>query len=104
MADFSRLRTRCDRHRLGGNRRASDAVVGESARRHDLGIVEIAPVDDDGILQPLVQTIQIQAGEFIPFGEDQESIGVASRFISVTGVFDARIQNFFRALLCRRIA
>ena len=65
---------------FGCSRRSSDAVVGESTRRHGLGIIEIAPINHNGILQLLMQAIQIQAGEFIPFGEDQKSVGSAGGF------------------------
>ena len=44
-------------------------------RRHDRGIIKVAAINHDRILQLLLQAIQIQAGELLPFGEDQESIG-----------------------------
>ncbi len=72
-------------------------------RGHGVGIIEIAAINHDGILQLLVQSIQIQAGKFVPFRENQKSIGSVGRFIGVTGVFDTRIQNFFGPLLRRRI-
>ena len=72
-------------------------------RRHRLGIIKIASINHDGILQLPVQAIQVQAGEFIPFGEDQESIGSAGRLVGVTRVLDTRIQNLPRPLLRRRI-
>ncbi len=89
MAGFPRRDYGLNRHRFGHCRRSSDAIVSKSMRRHGIGIIEIAPVDYDRILQLPVQAIQIQAGKLIPFGENQKSISSTSRFVGVTGVFDA---------------
>jgi len=72
-------------------------------RCHDVGIIKIAAINDDGIFQLPVQAIQVQVGEFIPFGEDQESVGSARCFIGVSRILYARIQNLPRALVRCRI-
>src|ERR1700722_3242378 len=52
-------------------RGATDAEIGEAVFHHDLRIVEVASVDDDGITQGLVEAIQVQFGELGPVGQDE---------------------------------
>ena len=50
---------------------------------HDIGIVKVATVDDDGITKGLVEPVKVQGGEFRPVGKDDQSIGVLGRSIGV---------------------
>ena len=73
---------------MGGG--ASYAVVGEAFSGHHFGIIQIAPVDHDGILQFLAEPVEIEVGEFLPLGKDQQGIRAVSRFISGVGETDVR--------------
>ena len=68
---------------------AADAVVGEALSGHDFGIVEVTSVDHDGILEFLAQAAEIEIGELLPLGEDQQSISAVGGFIRRVGEGDA---------------
>ena len=82
----------------GGSRGTADAVVSETARRHGVGIIEIAAVDHDRVSQFLENTVQIERGKFLPLGQDQQCVGAACRFVWVSDKLRAGIQNFPGAL------
>jgi len=67
----------------------ANAVVGETFRGHDFGIVQVAPVNHDGILHLLAEAVEIEVGEFLPLGEDQQSVGAAGRLVSRVSERDA---------------
>src|SRR5271156_2090181 len=98
MAGFPRRDGCLDGWRFGRCRWSSNAVVSESVRGHGIGIIKIAPINHDGILQLLVQAIQIQAGEFVPLRENQQSVSVAGGSIGGGRVLDTRIENLSRPL------
>ena len=60
---------------------AAHAVVGEAVRRHHFGIIQVAAIDHDGILEFLAQAVEIELGELLPLGEDQQRIGAAGGFV-----------------------
>src|SRR6202044_2744036 len=99
MASFPRRDGCLEGWRFGRGRRSSDAVVSESVRGHGIGIIKITPIDHDGILQLLMQAIQIQAGEFVPFRENQESVSVPGGSIGISRVLNTRIENLSRPLV-----
>ena len=50
---------------------------------HDIGIVEVATVNDDGITEGLVEQVKVQGGEFSPVGEDEQRIGILRGSVGV---------------------
>ena len=76
------------RNAIGVRVRASNAVIAEAFIGHHLGI-QIAPVNYDGIVQVLADTVEIKVGEFFLLREDQQSIGAMGRLISGAGEGDA---------------
>jgi hypothetical protein len=69
--------------------RASNAVIAEAFSGDHLGIIQIAPVNYDGMLQVLAETVETKVGEFFPLREDQQSIAAVGRVISGAGEGDA---------------
>ena len=57
------------------------AVVGEAIRRHDLGIIQVPPVNHDGILEFPVEPVEIKIGELFPLGENQQCIGATGSLV-----------------------
>ncbi len=76
-------------HAVGMRGRAAYAVIGESLRRHDFGIVQVAAVDHDRVLQFLAKAIEIEVRELFPLGEDQQGIGALGCFVGGVGEGDA---------------
>ena len=77
------------RNAIGVRVCASNAIIAEAFSGHDLGIIQIAPVNYDGMLQVLAETVEAKVGEFFPLREDQQSIGAVGRLISGAGEGDA---------------
>ena len=70
---------------FGMSGRAAHTVVGEALGGHDLGIIQVASVDHDGILEFLAQAAEIEIGEFLPLGENQQSVGAVGGFVGGVG-------------------
>ena len=68
---------------------AAHAVIGEALRRHYFGIIQVAAVDHDGVLEFVAQALEIEVGELFPFGEDQQGVGALGRFVGRVGELDA---------------
>src|SRR6266849_7733796 len=77
---------------------ASYAVVSEAVGCHHFGIIQVAAVDHDGIFEFLVEAAQIEIGEFLPLGEDQQGIGAVGRFVGGVREFNAGVHHFLGAL------
>src|SRR5271168_4837549 len=61
----------------------TDAEISKAVFHHDIGIVEVATINDDGITKGLVEPVDIQGGEFGPIGQDEQSVGVVRCSISI---------------------
>ncbi len=53
---------------------------------HDIWIVEVAAIEDDGITKRLVEPVEIEGGEGGPVGEDEEGVSVVGRGIRAVDV------------------
>ena len=82
---FLPLPENCSGYAVGMSGGAADAVIGEAFRRHDLGIVQIASVNDDGIPQFLAKAVEIEVGELLPFREDEQGIGAMRGLVGGVG-------------------
>src|SRR5580692_4232469 len=82
---------------------ASHAVVGEAVCRHYFGIIQVAAIDHDGIFEFLVEAGEIEVGELLPLGEDEQGVGAAGRFVGGVGVFESRVHCFLGAFHGRGI-
>jgi len=60
---------------------ASYAVISEAVGGHQFGIIEVAPVDDDGVFEFLVEAGEVEGGELFPLGENQERIRAMRSFV-----------------------
>ena len=63
------------RHSSVNAARTPHTVIRESVLHHHCRIVQIPPIEHDGILHQRAQTFQIQRREFFPLGQDQQRIG-----------------------------
>jgi len=63
-------------------------------------MIQVPAVDYDGILQLGMQLFEVERGEFLPFGKDQQSVGVAGSCIRAFGKLDARRLRFLGTLQC----
>src|SRR5580700_1131914 len=81
---------------MGGG--SSYGIIGEAISRHHCGIIQVAAVNHDGILEFIVEAAEIQVGELLPFSEDQQSIGVGGRLVGGARKFNAGAHHFLRAL------
>src|SRR5215472_11790390 len=72
---------------------AANAEVIQAGVCHLLQCVQVAPVQNDGIIQELLNARQIQSCEFFPFGQNQQSIGPVSRCVGIGRVSDAFTQQ-----------
>src|SRR5580698_3839447 len=72
---------------VGGG--AANAVVGETVSGHDLRIIQVAAVDHDGVLEFLAKAGKVEAGEFLPLGEDEQGVGVMGCCVGRLGESDA---------------
>ena len=82
---FKARRKRRIRERGGIDSGPTDADVGESVLLHDLGVEEVAAIDDDGIAQGGVDALQVEGGELAPVGENEQGVGVAGGGIGILG-------------------
>jgi hypothetical protein len=57
---------------------ASHAVIGEAVGCHHFGIIQVAAVDHDGVLEFLMEAAEIEVGELLPLGEDEQGVGAVA--------------------------
>ena len=67
---------------------ASDGAVLESGVSEFLGVVDVAAVDDEGVLHGLLHHAEARHAELLPFGDEQQSVGVEQCFVHVVAVND----------------
>ena len=62
----------------------------EPGRAHDVGLVQVAPVEDQRLLHAPVQHVEVGTAEFLPLGDDDEGVGAFARSERIGGERDAR--------------
>src|ERR1017187_3549890 len=73
-------------------------VLSYRKRGHHFGIVQVASINDDGILEFLAEAVEIEVGEFLPLREDEQSVGAVGRLVSGVGEGDVGRDYFLGAL------
>ena len=64
---------------------ASYAVIGEAVPCHYLGIIKVSAIDHDGVFEFLTEAAEIEVGELLPLGEDEQGVGAVSGFVGRIG-------------------
>src|SRR5581483_1502348 len=59
-------------------------------------IVNIAPVENDGLLQQLLDEREVRAAEFVPFGHDKKRVGALEGVVIAAEIADAIAEDLFR--------
>ncbi len=57
----------------------------ESGFSKFLGVVDVATVDDDGVLHGLFHHAEARHAELFPFGDEQQCVGIEQCFVRVIG-------------------
>ena len=76
---------------------ASDGAVFESGFGEFLGVVDIATVDDEGVLHGLFHHAEARHAELFPFGDEQQSVCVEQGFVHVAAINDLLRDGLFRS-------
>src|SRR6266581_57126 len=71
--------------RLG---RATNALVGKAKRRHVLGAIDVAQIDDHGSRHLAFQPLKIERAELHPFRHDHQCVGTARAYVGIVAIFD----------------
>ena len=96
-AFFDAVAHDCGGDAIGMAGGASYAVIGEAVRRHHFGIIQVAAIDHDGILEFAIEAIEIEVGEFLPLGKDQQGVGAGGGFVGGAGIFEIAVHGFLSA-------
>ena len=67
---------------------AADGAVFESRFGEFLGVVDVAAVDDEGVLHGLLHHAEARHAELLPFGDEQQCVGIEQSFVHVVAVDD----------------
>ena len=67
---------------------AADGAVFESGFGEFLRVVDVATVDDEGVLHGLLHHAEARHAELFPFGDEQECVGIEQCFVHVVAVGD----------------
>src|SRR5438067_3587593 len=76
---------------------AANAAIRETETPQQGGVVDVAPVDDDGPAHQLLHTCHVELPELVPFGDEHERIRTSGHLVRVLPIFDLR-QQHLRAL------
>src|SRR5437899_5026211 len=71
------------------DRGAADREVGEAVLAHDLGLVQVPPVEDDRLAQELLHAREVGAAKLVPLGDDEQRIRVLERLVVHPVIGDA---------------
>src|SRR5690625_7625087 len=78
--------------------RTPDTEVVESGLRYTLRIVQVAAVEDDGLLQGRFDAVEVRTAELIPFRADDQRIRSFENAVVIRGVFGDVAQHGTRRL------
>ncbi len=68
---------------------AADAVVGEAQGGHAGGFVEVAAVEDDGVVEEAAHDFEVGVSELVPLGGDGEGVGAFEAAVGAVAVGQA---------------
>src|SRR5437764_6198221 len=80
----------------GAHRRAPDREVGEAVLAHDLGLVEVAAVEDDRAAEEPLHAREVRPAELVPLGHDEERVGADEGLVVDAMAGDARAEDLAR--------
>src|SRR5689334_3296799 len=60
---------------------AADRQVGEAVLAHDLGLVEVPAVEDDGPPEEPLHAREVGTAELVPLRDDEQGVGVLERLV-----------------------
>ena len=64
------------------------ALYSNPASASSLGVVDVATVDDEGVLHGLFHHAEARHAELLPFGDEQQSVCVEQGFVHVIAIND----------------
>ena len=67
---------------------AADGAVFESSVGEFLGVVDVATVDNEGVLHGLLHHAEARHAELLPFGHEEKGVGIEQSFVHVVTVHD----------------
>ena len=67
-------------------RLAPNSAVLESGVSEFLGVVDVAAIDDEGVLHGLLHHAEARHAELLPFGDEQQCVGIEQCFVHVVAV------------------
>ena len=67
---------------------APDSAVLESGFGEFFGVVDVAAVDDEGVLHGLFHHAEARHAELFPFGDEQQCVGIEQCFVHVVAIND----------------
>jgi hypothetical protein len=81
-------------------RRTADGVILEAEGFHFLGREQVPAIDDQRASHGFVNAPPVELLEFLPFGDNQQSLGVARRSTGIGGAIEVReaAASFFHGL------
>src|SRR5438477_10664195 len=62
---------------------AANAAIGEPETSHQGGVVDVAPVDDDGSAHQLLHTRHVELPELVPLGDEHDRIRARRHLVRV---------------------
>src|SRR5437867_10974868 len=80
----------------GAYDRAPDGEVGEAVLAHDLGLVEVAAVEDDRAAEEPLHAREVRPAELVPLGHDEERVGAGEGLVVDAMVGDALAEDLAR--------
>src|SRR5712672_771212 len=68
--------------------RATDTLINETERRHILGTINVAEIDDHGLRHFALQAFEVERAVLHPLGHDHHGVGAAHAGIGIVAIFD----------------
>src|ERR1051326_2558721 len=75
---------------------SSYGKIGEAHFSQIVGVVDVSPVENDGLLQKLLNRVKVRPAELVPFGDDEERVGAFEGIVVAPKITDAVAEDFLR--------
>ena len=69
---------------------ASNSAIFKAGFGEFLRVVDVTAIDDEGVLHGLLHHAEARHAELLPFGDEQQCVGIEQRFVHVVAVHDLR--------------
>src|SRR5574343_1499107 len=70
---------------------APDGEIFDARPAHELRVVQVAAIEDHRVLQGFLDLVKIGTAEFLPFGHDDQRVGLVERPHRALRVFQTRL-------------